>query len=198
MSSGDCTSGCGPRSPDSRALRRLYEDIERPLVRVLLDMEHTGVLIDAEMLRRQSHEIAKSLIGLEQAAHAAAGTSFNLDSPKQLQEVLFGKLALPVKRRTATGQPSTAEDVLEELALEFELPRIIMEYRALAKLKSTYTDKLPAQRQPAHRSRPHLLPPGGGRHRSALIDRPEPAEHPDPHAGGPAHPAGLRRAARAT
>src|SRR5687768_18146829 len=78
------------------------------------------------MLRLQSLEIAKSLLALEQAAHAAAGTSFNLDSPKQLQDVLFGKLALPVKRRTATGQPSTAEDVLEELALEFELPRLIL------------------------------------------------------------------------
>jgi len=129
-------------------LEAVYEDIELPLVPVLLDMEHTGVLVDAEMLRRQSHEISKSLMKLEQDAHAAAGTSFNLDSPKQLQEVLFGKLGLPAKRRTATGQPSTAEDVLEELALEYELPRIIMDYRGLAKLKSTYTDKLPGQVNP--------------------------------------------------
>ena len=129
-------------------LESVYEDIERPLVPVLLEMEHHGVLVDTEMLRLQSLEIAKSLLALEQAAHAAAGTSFNLDSPKQLQDVLFGKLALPVKRRTATGQPSTAEDVLEELALEFELPRLIMGYRGLSKLKSTYTDKLPAQRNP--------------------------------------------------
>ena len=129
-------------------LQSVYEDIERPLLPVLIEMEHQGVLIDGDMLRRQSLEIAKSLLTLEQAAHAAAGTSFNLDSPKQLQDVLFGKLALPVKRRTATGQPSTAEDVLEELALEFELPRLIMEYRGLSKLKSTYTDKLPAQRNP--------------------------------------------------
>jgi DNA polymerase-1 len=111
-------------------------------------MEDRGVLIDADMLRRQSLEIAKSLLSVQEAAHAAAWTSFNLDSPKQLQDVLFGKLALPVKRRTQTGQPSTAEDVLEELALDFELPRLIMEYRALSKLKSTYTDKLPAQRNP--------------------------------------------------
>jgi DNA polymerase-1 len=127
-------------------LQSVYEDIERPLLPVLLEMEHHGVLVDADMLRRQSLEISKSLLTLEQAAHAAAGTTFNLDSPRQLQDVLFGKLALPVKRRTATGQPSTAEDVLEELALEFELPRLIMEYRGLSKLKSTYTDKLPAQR----------------------------------------------------
>jgi DNA polymerase-1 len=115
---------------------------------VLLDMEHLGVLIDTAMLRKQSHEISKSLMVLEQSAHTAAGVSFNLDSPKQLQEVLFGKLGLPVQRKTATGQPSTAEDVLEELAADYELPRIILEYRGLAKLKSTYTDKLPEQVDP--------------------------------------------------
>jgi DNA polymerase-1 len=126
-------------------LRALYEEIEQPLVPVLLDMEHLGVLIDADMLRRQSHEIAGRLIELEREAHAAAGSSFNLDSPKQLQEILFGQLGLPVKRRTAKGQPSTAEDVLEELAADYELPRIILDYRGLAKLRSTYTEKLPAQ-----------------------------------------------------
>jgi DNA polymerase-1 len=126
-------------------LKQLYEEIEQPLVPVLLDMEHLGVLIDAAMLRKQSHEISKSLMALEKSAHSAAGTSFNLDSPKQLQDVLFGKLGLPVQRKTATGQPSTAEDVLEELAAQYELPRIILEYRGLAKLKSTYTDKLPEQ-----------------------------------------------------
>jgi len=129
-------------------LKQLYEEIERPLVPVLLDMEHLGVLIDTSMLRRQSHEIAKSLMVLEQSAHAVAGVNFNLDSPKQLQDVLFGKLGLPVQRKTATGQPSTAEDVLEELAAQYELPRIILEYRGLAKLKSTYTDKLPEQVNP--------------------------------------------------
>jgi DNA polymerase-1 len=129
-------------------LRQLYEEIEQPLVPVLLDMEHLGVLIDTAMLRRQGHEIAKSLLALEQTAHAAAGVTFNLDSPKQLQDVLFGKLGLPVQRKTATGQPSTAEDVLEELAPAYELPRIILEYRGLAKLKSTYTDKLPEQVDP--------------------------------------------------
>jgi DNA polymerase-1 len=126
-------------------LKALYEQIEQPLVPVLLDMEHLGVLIDADMLRRQSHEIAGRLIELEREAHAAAGSSFNLDSPKQLQEILFGQLGLPVKRRTAKGQPSTAEDVLEELAADYELPRIILDYRGLAKLRSTYTEKLPAQ-----------------------------------------------------
>ncbi len=130
------------------ALAKLYREIEQPLVPVLLDMEHLGVLIDVEMLRKQSSELAKSLVALEQRAHAVAGQSFNVDSPKQLQEVLFGKLGIPVKRKTATGQPSTAEDVLEELAEEHELPRIILEYRGLAKLRSTYTEKLPGQVNP--------------------------------------------------
>jgi DNA polymerase-1 len=137
-----------PRLEQLPKLKQLYEEIEQPLVPVLLDMEHLGVLIDVAMLRQQSHEIARSLLALEQSAHAAAGTTFNLDSPKQLQEVLFGKLGLPVQRKTATGQPSTAEDVLEELAGDYELPRIILEYRGLAKLKSTYTDKLPGQVDP--------------------------------------------------
>jgi DNA polymerase-1 len=100
------------------------------------------------MLRKQSQELAKSLVELERRAHEVAGQPFNVDSPKQLQEVLFGKLGLPVKRKTATGQPSTAEDVLEELAVEYELPRVILEYRGLAKLRSTYTEKLPGQVNP--------------------------------------------------
>ncbi len=129
-------------------LRALYEEIEQPLVPVLLDMEHLGVLIDTAMLRKQSHELAKKLVELEARAHAVAGAPFNLDSPKQLQEILFGKLGLPVQRKTATGQPSTAEDVLEELADDYELPRVILEYRGMAKLRSTYTDKLPGQVDP--------------------------------------------------
>ena len=137
-----------PRLEAVPALARLYQEIEQPLVPVLLDMEHCGVLVDAQMLKRQSHELSRSLVELEKRAHAAAAQPFNLESPKQLQEVLFGKLGLPVKRKTPTGQPSTAEDVLEELADEFDLPRIILEYRGLAKLRSTYTDKLPEQINP--------------------------------------------------
>jgi DNA polymerase-1 len=129
-------------------LRDLYRDVEQPLTEVLLDMEHAGVLIDGDMLRRQGNELARGMLDLERAAHRVAGTGFNLDSPKQLQDVLFGKLGLPVQRRTASGQPSTAEDVLEELADQYELPRIILGYRALTKLKSTYTDKLPTQVNP--------------------------------------------------
>ncbi len=127
------------------ALLKVYEEIEQPLVPVLLAMEHHGVLIDREMLRKQSGEIAKRLVELEAEAHASAGQPFNLDSPKQLQEILFTKQGLPVRQKTRTGQPSTAEEVLEELAGRYPLPRIILEYRGLAKLRSTYTEKLPEQ-----------------------------------------------------
>jgi DNA polymerase-1 len=126
-------------------LLRVYEEIEQPLVPVLLDMEHRGVLVDRELLRRQSVELAKRLHELEAEAHASAGQPFNLDSPKQLQEILFTKQGLPVRQKTRTGQPSTAEEVLEELADKYLLPRIILEYRGLAKLRSTYTEKLPEQ-----------------------------------------------------
>jgi DNA polymerase-1 len=124
-------------------LLKVYEQIEQPLVPVLLDMEHRGVLVDRELLRKQSIELAKRLAELESEAHASAGQPFNLDSPKQLQEILFTKQGLPVKQKTRTGQPSTAEEVLEDLADKYLLPRLILEYRGLAKLRSTYTEKLP-------------------------------------------------------
>ncbi len=126
-------------------LKRLYEEIEQPLVPVLKRMEEHGVLIDRDMLRRQSTELARRMMEIVAEAHREAGAPFNLDSPKQLQELLFNKLNLPVLRRTPTGQPSTAEDVLEELAASFPLPRLIMDYRGFAKLRSTYADKLPEQ-----------------------------------------------------
>ncbi|MGH8323526.1 MAG: DNA polymerase, partial [Steroidobacteraceae bacterium] len=127
------------------ALQRLYEELEQPLVPVLQRMERRGVLVDRELLRRQSQEIALQLHVLTSQAHREAGVEFNIESPKQLQQILFEKLQLPVMRKTPTGQPSTAEDVLEELADSYPLPRIVLDYRALAKLKSTYTDKLPEQ-----------------------------------------------------
>ncbi|MBV9343408.1 MAG: DNA polymerase I, partial [Gammaproteobacteria bacterium] len=125
------------------ALARLYEEIEAPLVPVLHTMEQCGVLVDREQLRAQSREFARQLQELLQQAHREAGHEFNIESPRQLQQILFERLQLPVRRRTPTGQPSTAEDVLEELAQSYALPRIVLEYRALSKLKSTYTDKLP-------------------------------------------------------
>jgi DNA polymerase-1 len=126
-------------------LRRVYEEIEQPLVPVLLKMEETGVLIDRDMLDVQSRELAAKMAALEEEAHELAGGPFNLGSPKQLQEILFDRLDLPVIRKTPKGQPSTAEDVLAELAQDYDLPRVIMEYRSVSKLKSTYTDKLPLQ-----------------------------------------------------
>jgi len=127
------------------SLRRIYEEIEQPLVPVLLQIEETGVLIDRQMLTKQSSELAKKMHSLEIQAHELAGGPFNLGSPKQLQQILFEKLELPVIRKTPKGQPSTAEDVLVELADEYDLPRVIIEYRSVSKLKSTYTDKLPLQ-----------------------------------------------------
>jgi len=137
-----------PRLGELPRLKSVYEEIEQPLVPVLLRMEHRGVLIDPAQLAAQSKEITGKLAALLAQAHRAAGSEFNIESPRQLQQILFEKLGLPVKRKTPTGQPSTAEDVLEELAGEFPLPRIVLEYRALAKLKSTYTDKLPEQVNP--------------------------------------------------
>ncbi len=130
---------------ETPTLKSVYEDIEQPLVPVLLAMEETGVLLDREMLRKQSSELAHTMARLESEAHDLAGGPFNLGSPKQLQEILFGELGLPVVRKTPKGQPSTAEDVLQELANDYDLPRVILEYRSVSKLKSTYTDKLPLQ-----------------------------------------------------
>lgn len=137
-----------PRLAQTPALQSLYEEIERPLIAVLARIEATGVRIDVEMLRAQSSEIAKRILEIEGEAHSAAGQPFNLDSPKQIQEILFQKLQLPVLRKTPTGQPSTGEDVLAELAHDYPLPRLILEHRGLAKLKSTYTDKLPEMVNP--------------------------------------------------
>ena len=127
------------------ALKKVYEEIEQPLVEVLLDMEETGVRIDRKMLNKQSAELAKKMLELEAEAHELAGGPFNLGSPKQLQQILFEQLELPVIRKTPKGQPSTAEDVLVELADDYELPAVIIKYRSVAKLRSTYTDKLPLQ-----------------------------------------------------
>ncbi len=134
-----------PRLEAEPRLKSLYESIEQPLVPVLYRMERTGVRVDAELLQAQSGQLTVRMRELEAQAHTEAGGIFNLDSPKQLQEILFGKLAIPVIRKTPTGQPSTAEDVLDELAASYPLPRLILEYRGVAKLKSTYTDKLPQQ-----------------------------------------------------
>lgn len=128
---------------EGKGLVELYRDLEMPLLSVLSTIERTGVLIDSAMLQQQSHEITQKLADIEKAAFDEAGESFNLSSPKQIQAILFDKLELPILKKTPKGQPSTAEEVLQELALDYPLPELILKHRSLAKLKSTYTDKLP-------------------------------------------------------
>ncbi|MCJ0806286.1 DNA polymerase I [Vibrio vulnificus] len=135
-------------------LNAIYQEIEVPLVPVLSRMERTGVLIDDMKLSAQSQEIAVRLGELEQKAYEIAGQPFNMNSTKQLQTILFEQMGLPVIKKTPSGTPSTAEEVLQELALDYPLPSVIMEYRGLAKLKSTYTDKLPKMINP-HTGRVH-------------------------------------------
>jgi DNA polymerase-1 len=137
-----------PRLEEDDALRSVYETLELPLVPVLARMERRGVLIDGSLLAKQSQALGERLQALEKQAYDLAGEAFNLGSPKQLQAILFEKLGLPVKKKTPKGQPSTNEEVLQELALDYPLPKVILEYRSLAKLKSTYTDKLPKQINP--------------------------------------------------
>jgi DNA polymerase-1 len=124
-------------------LGEVYRNIELPARQVLYIMERNGVLIDSVKLAGQSRELGEKLLNIESQAYAAAGQPFNLNSPKQIQEILFDKLGLPVKKKTPSGTPSTDEEVLQELALDYPLPKLLLEYRGMAKLKSTYTDKLP-------------------------------------------------------
>jgi DNA polymerase-1 len=130
-------------------LRAVYEGIEMPVSAILQRIERRGVLIDAAVLAEQSRQLAERMVQLEQEAYAIAGQPFNLGSPKQIGEILFGKLGLPVKKKTASGAPSTDEDVLQELAEDYPLPARILDHRSLAKLKGTYTDKLPLMVNPA-------------------------------------------------
>jgi DNA polymerase I len=134
-----------PLLRDEGRLKALYETIEMPLVPILSHMERTGVLIDRAMLGKQSRELAERMAQIEQEAFELAGEPFNLGSPKQIQAILYDRLKLPVLKKTPTGQPSTAESVLQELALDYPLPQRLLEYRSLSKLKSTYTDRLPEQ-----------------------------------------------------
>jgi DNA polymerase-1 len=134
-----------PQLEQTPKLAKLYQEIEQPLVPVLQRMERKGVRIDRDMLHAQSGQLLVRMREIEALAHIEAGAPFNLESPKQLQQILFEKLQLPVTRKTPSGTPSTAEDVLEELAANFALPKLILEYRGLAKLRSTYTEKLPEQ-----------------------------------------------------
>lgn len=132
-----------PKLAAEPGLESVYRDIEMPLVPVLARIEANGVRVDADELRRQSADLSRRMLAAQRKATELAGRSFNLDSPKQLQALLFDELGLPAVVKTPTGQPSTNEEALEAIADQHELPRVILEYRALAKLRSTYTDKLP-------------------------------------------------------
>ncbi len=133
-----------PHIEPNDKLRSIYQDIELPVAQVLFEMERTGVLIDRAKLEAQSRELARRIAELERKASELAGQPFNLGSPKQIGEILFGQLKLPVVKKTASGAPSTDEEVLEKLAEDYPLPKVLLEHRGLAKLKSTYCDKLPA------------------------------------------------------
>ena len=155
------------------------------------------MLIDAPTLAAQSNELGKRIMALEQEAYELAGQPFNLGSPKQIGEVFFTKLGLPVIKKTPSGAPSTDEEVLEKLAEDFPLPAKILEHRGLSKLKGTYTDKLRPAGQSAQRPRAHALCAGGGGDGAAVEQRSQPAEHPDPHGRRPPRARSLRRAAPA-
>lgn len=137
-----------PQIAEEPGLRYVYEEIELPVARVLRIIERHGVLIDSDLLARQSQEIGLRLLELEKQAFELAGGEFNLNSPKQIGEIFFGKLGLPVVKKTAGGTPSTDEEVLQRLAQDFPLPKVLLDYRGLSKLKSTYTDKLPKMVNP--------------------------------------------------
>ncbi len=143
-----------PNITADKKLDFIYRTIEMPSMEILFTIERNGVLIDADLLNRQSNEIGMKLMALEKQAYELAGQPFNLGSPKQLQEILFGKLGIKPTKKTPSGAPSTDEDVLQELALDYPLPKVLLEYRGLAKLKSTYTDKLPKMINP-HTGRVH-------------------------------------------
>ncbi|MDP2153243.1 MAG: DNA polymerase I [Methylotenera sp.] len=138
-----------PQVAADAKLDYIYSQIELPVSNILFTIERNGVLIDANMLNAQSNEIGLKLVALENQAYELAGQPFNLGSPKQLQEILFGKLGIKPLKKTPSGTPSTDEDVLQELALDYPLPKVLLEYRGLAKLKSTYSDKLPRMINPS-------------------------------------------------
>jgi len=134
-----------PKLKEQPGLKKLFQEVELPLLSVLSRIERNGVLVDAGVLHQQSHDIASKIKVIETQAFEMADETFNMASPKQIQHILFEKMNLPVKSKTPKGQPSTAESVLQELALDYPMPKLILEHRSLAKLKSTYTDKLPLQ-----------------------------------------------------
>ena len=184
-----------PRLAAVPSLESVYREIEIPLVPVLERIEANGVRIDADELRRQSADLSKRMLAAQQKATELAGRTFNLDSPKQLGALLFEELKLPVMVKTPSGQPSTNEEALDAIADQHELPRVILEYRGLAKLRSTYTDKLPDMVNPdTGRVHTSYHQAGAATGRLSSSD-PNLQNIPDPHRRWAPHPQGLRRAA---
>ena len=179
-------------------LQRVYDELEQPLIPVLVAIERAGVRIDTAALGAQAERVDQELSRLAATIFELAGEEFNINSPKKLSEILFDRLGMrteTIRRTTKTKAQSTAFEVLEELALTHELPKLILEWRSLQKLKGTYIDALPALVQSRHRPRAHLLQPGSGRDRPPEQQRPEPSEHSHPDRHRPGNSARLRRRA---
>ena len=174
----------------------LYRDMELPLAHVLAHIECRGIQLDTDRLREIGLEVGTQLAALETEIHALAGMPFNINSPKQLADVLFGKLSLPVVRKTKTG-PSTDADTLEELAALHPVPAKIVDYRVLVEAEGDVHRRAAGAGEPRDRAAAHVVQPGGRGDRAAVVQQPEPPEHPDPQRGRPAHPPGVRRQARA-
>ena len=173
----------------------LYSQVEMPLVSVLAAMEKKGVLLNTKLLKEMSAEMEQLMSLSEEKIYGLAGEKFNVNSPKQLQVILFEKLGLPKGKKTKEGY-STDVDVLTNLARSHELPAEILSYRSFAKLKSTYIDALPAARQSGYRTHPYLIQPDRDRHGQAFQQQPEFAEHPHQNTGGKTDQTGIYRPGR--
>jgi DNA polymerase-1 len=158
-----------PQLQAEPSLLSVYDNIDMPLVPILSEVERQGTLVDGRMLKQHGAELADRLNELTQEVWSLAGENFNLDSPKQLQTILYDKMGLPVLKKTPGGQPSTAEPVLADLAQDYELPQMILTYRSLAKLKSTYADKLPLDIHAETWAHSYFLSSGRGSHRQAVV-----------------------------
>ncbi len=171
---------------DQAGLRKVYDEIDLPLVPVLARMEEAGVKLDCEVLAEMSQRLEREIQAKAREIYEKCSFEFNINSPKQLGDVLFNKLNLPKPFKYGKGKTiSTAVDVLEGLASEHEVPRLVLDYRQLSKLKSTYVDALPALLNPATEAAAHYVQHGRLRNREAVVSKSEPAEHPYPHGAGP-------------
>ena len=178
---------------------RVFYEVESPLIPVLVDMEFEGIKVDAAALAEFAAQLSKEMDEAEKTIYRLAGTTFNLNSPRQLGQILFDVLKIgDAPKKTKTGQYATDEQTLAALAADHEIVQRLLEYRTASKLKSTYADALPAGDLAQDGPRPHHLQPGDDHHRAAQFAEPEPAEHPHPHRARPGNPQGLRAARRAS